>query len=92
MKFMSFMPAVIAMLGVSANASAALDAKAANVILTKAGCTACHQVEKKMLGPSYKDVSTKYKGNAKAGELLTQKVRSGGTGTWGAIPMPPNTK
>ena len=92
MKIVAFIPTVIVMLGVSTNASAALDAKAANVMLTKAACIACHQVEKKVLGPAYKDVSTKYKGNAKAVDLLMLKVRNGGSGTWGAIPMPPNPK
>lgn len=70
----------------------ALDAKEANDIMTKAACTACHQAEKKVLGPAYKDVAAKYKGNAKAADLLAQKVRTGGMGVWGPIPMPPNPK
>ena len=94
MKRLLLTATLLAALGVSANASAALDAAAANAIMTKGACTACHQVDKKVLGPGYKEVSAKYKGNAKAkaGELLMQKVRNGGMGTWGAIPMPPNPK
>lgn len=54
------------------------------------GCTACHAVDKKVIGPSYKDVAKKYKGDAKAPEMLAAKVVKGGQGVWGAIPMPPN--
>ncbi|MEO8102093.1 MAG: c-type cytochrome [Betaproteobacteria bacterium] len=92
MKNVSFTTALALALGMSANAGAALDAKAANDIMTKAACNACHQPDKKVLGPAYKEVSAKYKGNAKAADLLMQKVRTGGAGTWGPIPMPPNPK
>lgn len=54
------------------------------------GCMACHQVEAKLVGPSYKDVAAKYKGDPGAKAMLISKVRSGGTGNWGQIPMPPN--
>jgi cytochrome c len=69
-----------------------LDAKKAGELMTKAGCNACHQVEKKVLGPAYKDVAVKYKANPKALELLAKKTREGGVGVWGQIPMPPHTK
>lgn len=69
-----------------------LDAKKASELMAKAGCNACHQMEKKVLGPSYKDVATKYKANAKTAELLAKKVREGGNGVWGPIPMPPHPK
>ena len=59
-------------------------------LATDKGCTACHAVDKKVIGPSYKEVSTKYKGDAKAPEVLAQKVVKGGQGVWGPIPMPPN--
>jgi cytochrome c len=84
---------VIAALAVSAGASvpaAALDAKGAADLMTKAACSACHQIDKKLVGPPYKDIAGKYKGNGKAAELLAQKVRVGGMGVWGPIPMPPN--
>jgi cytochrome c len=55
------------------------------------GCMACHQVEVKVVGPSYKEVAAKYKDDAAARDLLIGKVRAGGVGTWGQIPMPPNT-
>lgn len=92
MKNLSLTAVMLAALGTCANASAALDTAAANALMAKAACSACHQVDKKVLGPGYKEVSAKYQGNAKAGELLMQKVRSGGVGTWGSIPMPPNPK
>ena len=58
----------------------------------KSGCTACHSVDKKIVGPAYKDVANKYRGDKGAEAKLVQKVKSGGTGVWGQIPMPPNTK
>jgi len=65
---------------------------ASEAIATKAGCLACHTVEKKLVGPSYKDVAAKYKGKADAAAMLAEKVRKGGVGNWGPppIPMPPN--
>lgn len=86
-----FAVAFIAFAAMGANAQA-IDDNAATALMTKAACNACHQVDKKAVGPAYKDVAAKYKGNAKALELLTEKVRKGGMGNWGAIPMPPNPK
>ena len=54
------------------------------------GCMACHQVATKVVGPAYKDVAAKYKDQADAAEMLAAKVKAGGVGTWGQIPMPPN--
>lgn len=56
----------------------------------KYNCTACHAADKKMVGPSYKDVAAKYKGQADAVAKLSAKVKAGGAGVWGQIPMPPN--
>jgi cytochrome c len=53
-------------------------------------CMACHAVEKKLVGPSYKSIAQKYAGDAKAAELLATKIVKGGAGVWGAIPMPAN--
>ncbi|UGQ49173.1 c-type cytochrome [Massilia endophytica] len=53
-------------------------------------CMACHAIDKKMVGPAYKDVAAKYKGQKGAEDKLVQKVLKGGSGTWGAVPMPPN--
>ena len=55
-------------------------------------CLACHAVDKKVVGPAYKDVAAKYKGNAKAADTLAAKVKAGGQGVWGAVPMPPQAQ
>lgn len=70
-------------------AAATTDA-AATQLLTKYNCTACHTVDKKLVGPSYKEIAAKYAGDASAAGKLEQKVKNGGSGAWGAIPMPPN--
>ena len=57
--------------------------------LTKAGCNACHTKDKKLVGPSYKEIATKYKGQAVQAQLM-DKVRKGGSGSFGPIPMAPN--
>jgi cytochrome c len=75
---------------VAGPAFAALDDAAATAILTKAGCRACHAVDKKMVGPSYQEIAKKYKGDAKAVATLAEKVRKGGSGNWGGVPMPPS--
>ena len=53
-------------------------------------CMACHAVDKKLIGPSYKDVAAKYAGDRNAVAKLAKKVRDGGVGVWGQIPMPAN--
>jgi cytochrome c len=55
------------------------------------GCTACHAVDQKIVGPAFKDVAAKYKSSANALDTLTKKVRSGGSGAWGSVPMPAQT-
>lgn len=54
----------------------------------KSGCLACHNVNVKILGPAYKDVAAKYRGQAGAEDKLVAKVKAGGSGVWGPIPMP----
>lgn len=56
----------------------------------KYNCLACHQVDKKLVGPSYQEVAAKYKGQADAVAKLSAKIKAGGVGVWGQIPMPPN--
>jgi len=73
------------------NAHAALDNAAAQALMQKDGCTACHAIDKKVIGPAYNDVAAKYKGDAGAAAKLADKVKKGGSGVWGPIPMPPNT-
>ena len=67
-------------------------AQASQALAEKQGCTACHQVDKKVIGPAYNDVAKKYKGDKDASAKLVVKVMKGGTGVWGPIPMPPNDK
>ena len=72
------------------NAHAALDMASAEAMMKKDGCAACHAVDKKIIGPSYQEVSAKYKGDKDAAAKLAKKVKEGGAGVWGQVPMPPN--
>jgi len=74
----------------TAGGAQAADANAAEALLKKNACTACHAIDKKMVGPAYKDVANKYRGQKDAEAKLAEKVKKGGTGVWGSIPMPPN--
>jgi cytochrome c len=82
----------IAMAGVVVfgGASGAVDAAKAKQLAQKYNCLACHAVDKKLVGPAYQEVAKKYKGDKGAEAKLIGKVKSGGSGVWGAIPMPPN--
>lgn len=75
---------------VSGTANAALDNAAAEALMKKDGCAACHSVDKKIVGPAYQEVAAKYKGDAGAAAKLIKKVKEGGSGVWGPVPMPPN--
>jgi cytochrome c len=79
---------------VTLSAAAALLAMApahASLDLAKAkNCTACHAVDKKLIGPAYRDVAAKYATDKDASAKLAKKVREGGVGVWGQIPMPAN--
>jgi len=77
---------------VASGANAALDNKAAEELMTKDGCAACHAIDKKVIGPSYQEVAAKYKGDASAAAKLADKVKKGGVGVWGQVPMPPNAQ
>jgi cytochrome c len=80
--------AVAAVAGLMSATAAFADAGAD---LAKAkNCLACHAVDKKVVGPAYKDVAAKYKGDKSAEAKLIEKVQKGGVGAWGQIPMPPN--
>ena len=59
-------------------------------IVKKARCVACHAVDAKRVGPAYKDVAAKYKGDKAAVATLAAKIKAGGKGVWGEVPMPPN--
>ena len=69
--------------------SVAAPARADEALAKKHNCLACHQVDKKVIGPSYREIAKKYKGQNVAAQL-EQKVKKGGVGVWGQIPMPPN--
>ena len=69
-------------------ASGVTQAADETALATSKGCMACHNVDKKVVGPSYKDVAKKY--TAKDADKLVTKVLEGGTGTWGQVPMPAN--
>ena len=71
-------------------AAAIAPAQADQAMATAKNCMACHAVDKKLVGPSYKDVAKKYAGDAKAADMLATKIMKGGSGVWGAIPMPAN--
>src|SRR5688572_10133023 len=73
-----------------AGALAAAPAIASDELAKKHACFACHAVDKKLVGPSYKDVAAKYRADKGADAKLFDKVKKGGTGVWGQVPMPPN--
>jgi cytochrome c len=75
---------------IAAGVLASAPAMADMALAKKSNCMACHMVDKKMVGPSYQDVAKKYAGDANAAKNLAAKVKAGGKGVWGQIPMPPN--
>lgn len=85
MKFVNTAAVVLA-LGFAAGAQAQDPAKLAQ----EKACLACHQVDKKVVGPAYKEIAAKYRGQKGADANLAKKVRAGGAGVWGQVPMPPN--
>ena len=76
----------------AAGAVLALPAQANEALAKKYMCMTCHALDKKLVGPSYHDVAAKYKGDKAAEASLVAKVKKGGSGVWGQIPMPPNDK
>jgi cytochrome c len=71
-------------------AAVAAPAMADQALATAKNCMACHAVERKVVGPSYKDVAKKYAGQKDAAAKLADKIMKGGSGVWGAVPMPAN--
>jgi cytochrome c len=78
----------------SVGTAQALDAAAAKSLAAKSACLACHAVDRKMVGPSYKSVAAKHQGQADALEKVAARIKSGGSGMYGPVPMPaqPNLK
>ena len=70
--------------------AAALPAMADQALATAKNCMACHAVDKKLVGPAYKDVAKKYASDKNAADMLASKIMKGGAGVWGAVPMPAN--
>jgi cytochrome c len=70
----------------------AAPAMADQALATKNNCMACHAVDKKLVGPAFKEVAKKYAGQKDAEAVLVAKVIKGGSGVWGAIPMPANSQ
>jgi cytochrome c len=79
-------------LTIAAGAVLSLPAQASEELAKKYMCLTCHTVDKKLVGPAYHDVAAKYKGDKGAEAKLVEKVKKGGVGVWGQIPMPPNDK
>jgi cytochrome c len=70
--------------------AASLPAYANEELAKKHACLACHATDKKLVGPSYKDIAAKYRADGGAEAKLMDKVKKGSQGTWGQVPMPPN--
>ncbi len=70
---------------------AILPAAANEDLAKKSGCTACHSIDQKIVGPSFKEVAAKYRTDKAAEAKLADKVKKGGVGVWGQVPMPPNS-
>ena len=81
----------ICIAAVAGVALVATSASANEELAKKNACTACHSVDKKVVGPAFKEVAAKYRGNPKAEAMLVDKVKKGGVGVWGQVPMPPNS-
>ena len=81
---------LIPLLMISLVGAVATPAFANPELAQKKNCMACHAIDKKLVGPAYKDVADKYAGQKDAADKLALKILKGGTGVWGAIPMPAN--
>jgi cytochrome c len=85
------MKAAVTPFAVAGLLAAAFPAAASEELAKKHACFACHAVDKKMVGPAYKDVAAKYRADKDAPKKLAEKVKKGSQGVWGNVPMPPNT-
>ena len=84
------MKRVIAACAMSAAMALCGAAQANEKLAQSSGCMTCHGVDKKIIGPTYKDIAAKYRSDKSAQASLEKKVKAGGKGVWGDIPMPPN--
>lgn len=83
---------MLAVLSAVAAISATSPAFADEALAKSKNCLACHAIDKKVVGPAYKDVAKKYAGDAKAADMLAAKIIKGGAGVWGPVPMPANAQ
>jgi cytochrome c len=81
---------IASLLATAAAMLAASPAFANADLAQKKACMACHAVDKKLVGPAYKEVAAKYAGQKDAAAKLAEKIQKGGSGVWGAVPMPAN--
>lgn len=81
-----------ALFALAAAVSVTAPAFADLALATSKNCMACHAVDKKLVGPSYKDVAAKYKADKSAVDKLAAKIMKGGSGVWGPVPMPANAQ
>lgn len=79
-----------ALFALAAAATLSTPVLADQALATSKNCMACHAVDKKLVGPSYKDIAKKYAGDKTAADKLAAKVMKGGAGVWGPVPMPAN--
>jgi cytochrome c len=88
---MKRLAAILGTLGAMAALQISAPAVASEELAKKHNCLVCHQIDKKVVGPSYKDVAAKYANDKTAEAKLFEKVKKGGVGVWGQVPMPPNS-
>ena len=84
------MKIAVLILGAALASLASMPALANDELAQKKNCMACHAVDKKLIGPGYKEVAAKYAGQKDAADKLAQKIVKGGVGAWGQVPMPAN--
>lgn len=85
------MKGAVHVVAMAAAIAVAFSVNASDELAKKHACFACHTVDKKMVGPSYRDVAAKYRTDKSAPAKLAGKVKNGSQGVWGTVPMPPNT-
>lgn len=86
--FVAAMLTVGAWAGVLASSARATDAPRGQIVASSNACMGCHAVDRKLVGPSFQQIAARYKGDAQAPAKLARKVKEGGSGVWGMIPMP----
>lgn len=86
------MKSIAIALGVAGAALLSTATHASEELVRKHGCMACHTLDRKMVGPAFRDIATKYRDDKAAAPKLLEKVKKGGAGVWGPVPMPPHAQ